>query len=84
MPNSYAIFLHLTLKVKAQDRHGKIMEFEAEGFMAKCIQHELDHLNGKLFIDYLSHLKRNFIKKKIEKINRQGDDHEHNENCQHE
>ncbi len=75
------------IKVKAQDRFGKAMEFEAEGFMAKCIQHELDHLDGKLFIDYLSHLKRNIIKKKIEKINRQGGDdhhHVHGENCQHD
>ncbi len=75
------------IKVKAQDRLGKPMEFEAEGFMAKCIQHELDHLDGKLFIDHLSNLKRDRIKKKIEKINRQGgDDHDHvhGEHCNHD
>ncbi|EKD77829.1 MAG: hypothetical protein ACD_42C00165G0001 [uncultured bacterium] len=72
------------IKVKAQDRHGKAMEFDADGFMAKCIQHELDHLDGKLFIDYLSHLKRDRIKKKIEKINRLATDHVHDENCQHD
>src|SRR3990167_3669862 len=73
------------IKVKAQDRFGKIISFEADGFMAKCIQHELDHLDGKLFIDHLSHLKRSRIKKKIEKLNRHDDsDHVHGENCQHD
>ena len=55
----------------AQDRHGNPLDFEAEGFMAKCIQHELDHLDGKLFIDYLSNLKRDRIKKRIQKLDRQ-------------
>lgn len=59
------------IRVKAQDRHGNPLGFEAEGFMAKCIQHELDHLDGKLFIDHLSNLKRDRIKKHIEKLNRQ-------------
>lgn len=76
------------IKVKAQDRHGKEMIFEADGFMAKCIQHELDHLNGKLFIDHLSHLKRDRIKKKIEKLMRQHagqeHDHVHGEHCNHD
>ena len=58
------------IRVKAQDRFGNPLDFEANGFMAKCIQHELDHLNGKLFIDYLSYLKRSLIKKKIEKLNK--------------
>lgn len=70
------------IKVKAQDRHGKEMVFEAEGYMAKCIQHELDHLDGKLFIDYLSHLKRNRIRKKIEKAQKYA--HVHDEHCQHD
>ncbi|EKD44917.1 MAG: hypothetical protein ACD_70C00170G0001 [uncultured bacterium] len=65
--------------VKAQDRYGKSLEFEADGFMAKCIQHELDHLDGKLFIDYLSQIKRDYIKKKIEKLSK----HQHDENCEH-
>ena len=65
------------IKVRAQDRAGKEIIFEAEGFMAKCIQHELDHLDGKLFIDHLSHLKRDRIKKKIEKIDR----HKHGDDC---
>ncbi len=58
------------IRVKAQDRFGNPLEFEADGFMAKCIQHELDHLDGKLFIDHLSYLKRSLIKKKIDKLNK--------------
>src|SRR3990167_4731976 len=69
------------IKVRAQDRHGKEMIFEAEGFMAKCIQHELDHLEGKLFIDHLSNLKRDRIRKKIEKFQKYH--HVHDENCRH-
>ena len=72
------------IRVQAQDRYGKPLDFEADGFLAKCIQHELDHLDGKLFIDYISNLKRDRIKKKIEKINRQHKEHEHDENCRHE
>lgn len=53
------------IKVRALDREGKTLEFEATGFMAKCIQHELDHLNGTIFIDHLSKLKRERIDKKF-------------------
>lgn len=56
--------------VKAQDRFGKPFEIEAEGRLAVCIQHELDHLNGILFIDHLSPLKRKMVRKKLEKIGR--------------
>jgi peptide deformylase len=55
------------LTVKALDREGKAFTMEAEGLLAVCIQHELDHLNGKLFVDYLSALKRNRIRKRLEK-----------------
>jgi peptide deformylase len=48
----------LTLRVRAMDRDGNVYERDAEGLMARCIQHEIDHLHGKLFIDYLSVLKR--------------------------
>lgn len=58
------------IKVRALDRHGQPLEFEADGFMAKCIQHELDHLNGKIFLDHLSPLKRQLIDKKITKAKR--------------
>src|SRR3990167_7664776 len=70
------------IKVRSQDRHGKAVEFEAEGFMAKCIQHELDHLEGKLFVDHLSHLKRDRIKKKIEKLQKYH--HVHDKHCTHD
>lgn len=56
--------------VKALDRHGKEFTFDAEDLLAICIQHELDHLEGKLFVDYLSPLKRQRIKQKLEKIKR--------------
>lgn len=56
--------------IKALDREGKAFELEATGLLAVCIQHEMDHLNGKLFVDYLSSLKRNRIKKKLEKQHR--------------
>ena len=56
--------------IKALDRDGKAFELEARGLLAVCIQHEMDHLNGKLFVDYLSSLKRNRIKKKLEKQHR--------------
>ena len=57
--------------IKALDRNGDAFELEATGLLAVCIQHEMDHLNGKLFVDYLSALKRNRIKKKLEKVHRQ-------------
>lgn len=60
----------LKIKIKAQDRHGEVFEMEAEGFMAKCIQHELDHLNGKIYLDRVSQLKRQRIEKQIIKKNR--------------
>ena len=59
------------VKIKALDRDGQPSELIAEGLLAVCIQHECDHLNGKLFVDYLSTLKRDRIKKKLEKQHRQ-------------
>ncbi len=55
------------IKLKALDREGKPFELEADGLLAVCIQHELDHLEGKLFVDYLSGLKRRRIRNKLEK-----------------
>ena len=55
------------IKVKALDRNGKPFEFEATDLLAVCVQHEMDHLLGKLFVDYISPLKRERIKKKLEK-----------------
>ncbi|MCG9714009.1 peptide deformylase [Shewanella insulae] len=56
--------------IKAQDREGNEFTLEADGLFAICLQHELDHLNGKLFVDYLSPLKRQRIKQKLEKAAR--------------
>ena len=56
--------------LKALNYEGEAYELEAEGLLAVCIQHELDHLNGKLFVDYLSMLKRNRIKSKLEKVHK--------------
>lgn len=55
------------IKVSAWDRDGKAFTLEASGLLAVCIQHEIDHLNGKLFVDYLSQLKRSRIRKKLQK-----------------
>jgi peptide deformylase len=58
------------IRVHALDREGKRFEMEADGLLAVCVQHEVDHLDGKLFVDYLSGLKRNRIRKKLEKAER--------------
>ncbi|WP_158135511.1 peptide deformylase [Photobacterium damselae] len=58
------------VSVTALDRDGQSYRFEADGLLAICVQHELDHLNGKLFVDYLSPLKRQRIKQKLEKLQR--------------
>lgn len=58
------------IRVKAYDEHGKEYELEAEGLLATCVQHEIDHLNGKVFVDYVSALKRDRIRKKLEKQQR--------------
>ncbi|MEO7494600.1 MAG: peptide deformylase [Massilia sp.] len=58
------------VKVKALDQQGKPFELEADGLLAVCIQHEMDHLQGKVFVEYLSPLKRNRIKAKLLKEER--------------
>jgi peptide deformylase len=55
------------ITVRAQDTNGKTFEEPLEGLHAVCVQHEMDHLIGRLFVDYLSPLKRNMVKKKLEK-----------------
>jgi peptide deformylase len=59
-----------TIRVRALGRDGQPFELEADGLLAICIQHELDHLDGKLFVDYLSELKRTRIRRKLEKEKR--------------
>ena len=61
-----------SIRVSAINRDGDPFELEADGLLACCIQHEIDHLDGKLFVDYLSKLKRNRIRKKMIKMVRDG------------
>ena len=60
------------VRVQAQDLEGKPFEVEAEGLLAVCLQHEIDHLDGKVFVDYLSQLKQNRIRTKLLKQAREG------------
>ena len=59
------------IRVRAQNPQGETREFEANGLEAVCIQHEMDHLDGKLFVDYISTLKRNRIRNKLLKLKKQ-------------
>ena len=59
------------IRVRALNRQGEEFEMDADGLLAVCIQHELDHLDGKLFVDYLSSLKQQRVRKKLEKMKRQ-------------
>jgi peptide deformylase len=59
------------VRVRALDRNGQPFELEADGMLAVCIQHEMDHLEGKLFVDYLSELKRQLIRRRLQKERRQ-------------
>jgi len=55
------------VRVRAMDRDGKVFEEDLDGLLAICVQHEIDHLDGKLFVDYLSEMKRQRVRKKLEK-----------------
>ncbi len=59
------------ITVKALDKQGEEFELTTDGLLAVCIQHEIDHLDGKLFVDYLSPLKRNRIRKKLERMEKE-------------
>ena len=59
------------VRVRAQDVDGKTVERDLDGMLAVCVQHEMDHLDGKLFVDYLSELKRQRIRKKLDKERRE-------------
>jgi peptide deformylase len=61
------------IKVKFLDRAGKPQELEASGLLATCLQHEIDHINGVLFIDHISKLKRDMVLKKFKKAYKRGD-----------
>ncbi|MBX3704440.1 MAG: peptide deformylase [Steroidobacteraceae bacterium] len=58
------------VRVRALGRDGKVFEEDLEGLLAICVQHEIDHLDGRLFVDYLSEMKRQRVRKKIEKDKR--------------
>jgi peptide deformylase len=58
------------VKIRAQDRQGEFYEMEGDGLLGECMQHEIDHLHGKLFVDLLSPLKRQMAKRKLEKHKR--------------
>ena len=58
------------VKVRAYDQNGKAFTLEAQGLLAVCIQHEMDHLQGKVFVEYLSELKQNRIRAKLKKRQR--------------
>lgn len=59
------------VRIRALDREGKVFERTADGLLGECFQHEIDHLNGKLFVDLLSPLKRSMARRKLEKYKRQ-------------
>ncbi|MEY4748544.1 MAG: hypothetical protein RIQ60_758 [Pseudomonadota bacterium] len=65
---------HARVRVRALDRDGHPQEFDAEGLLAVCVQHEMDHLLGKVFVEYLSPLKRNRIRAKMVKRSRDDED----------
>ena len=68
VPGVYApVKRYKKIRVQALDKDGNSFELDAEGLLGVCIQHEIDHLDGKVFVDYLSHLKQDRIKKKMQK-----------------
>ncbi len=72
VPEYYAdVKRHLRVQLTALDRDGNPYKLEADGLLAHCIQHECDHLDGKLFVDYLSTMKRNRVRKLMEKRQRE-------------
>jgi peptide deformylase len=69
IPDYYAeVERPASVRVKYLDRDGKLQEIQAEGLMATCLQHEIDHLNGVLFIDHISKLKRDMVVRKFKKL----------------
>lgn len=74
-------------RVRYLDEDGKSQEIEARGLLATCLQHEIDHINGIVFVDHISRLKRDMILKKLAKLKKSGafdeDDHVHGPGCSH-
>lgn len=86
LPDQYAdVTRPTTIRVRYQDLQGNQQEENYEGLLATCIQHEIDHLNGIIFVDHASALKRDMILRKLTKLKKQGyfDPHDHN-TCGHD
>src|SRR3984885_4758100 len=78
IPGQYAdVTRPKRIRLTYLDAHGKKQELEAEDLLSQCIQHEIDHLNGVLFIDHISKLKRDMITRRVEKAQRNKDDDDH-------
>src|SRR3984885_13201752 len=78
IPDQYAdVTRPKRIRLTYLDQHGKKQELEAEDLLSQCIQHEIDHLNGVLFIDHLSALKRSMITRKVEKAQRDKEEDDH-------
>jgi peptide deformylase len=76
IPEQYAdVTRPKRIRLTYLDQTGKKRELEAEDLLSQCIQHEIDHLNGVLFIDHISRLKRSMIERKVEKAQKQRDEH---------
>jgi peptide deformylase len=74
VPNIFADVTRANeITVTALDRHGEAFELSVDGLLAVCVQHEMDHLEGKLFVDYLSPLKRELVRKKLAKQRKHSD-----------
>ncbi|WP_343560806.1 peptide deformylase [Kiloniella sp. b19] len=75
LPEQYAdVERPAAVRVRYLDRTGTTQELDADGLLATCIQHEIDHLNGVLFVDYLSKLKRGMVMKRLKKVLSQRED----------
>ena len=84
VPDQYAeVERPAKIRARWQDLNGEVHEEAMDHLMATCLQHEMDHLEGILFIDHLSRLKRQMVLKKIEKARKMGGGHVHNEHCNH-
>ncbi len=70
-----------TVNIRYMDEHGKEQTLKAEGLLATCIQHEIDHMNGIVFVDHISRLKRDMILRKLKKAKKQH--HVHGDHCDH-
>ncbi len=75
IPDLYGeVSRYTTIEVEATDVQGESFRFEAEGFYSRVLQHEIDHLDGKLFIDYLAPLKRQLMRAALKRLKKEGDE----------